>query len=171
VNIAQEDDMTADTPHVIWFEELGRGDVPRVGGKNAPLGEMVGNLAAKGAKVPPGFATTAEAYWRFAEQNSLKESIASALPILKPGARRSPRSGRRSAVPFCADWSKEIADRLHLPLLCAYIQASGTPTSPPRVSRTMSAGTVKGSNHEHPKPPSPVPSKIGSRNRCLGPAW
>ena len=36
--------MANNTSHVVWFEELRRADVPRVGGKNASLGE-VGNLA------------------------------------------------------------------------------------------------------------------------------
>ena len=52
--------MISDTAPVIWFEDLGRHDVPRVGGKNASLGEMVRNLARYGIKVPPGFATTAD---------------------------------------------------------------------------------------------------------------
>ena len=60
---------------VIWFEELRRDDVPRVGGKNASLGEMVCNLAAKGVSVPPGFATTADAYWEFVEANHLRQVI------------------------------------------------------------------------------------------------
>jgi pyruvate,water dikinase len=85
VSIAQEDDMTTDAVPVIWFEELGRGDVLRVGGKNASLGEMVANLAAKGVKVPPGFATTAEAYWQFVDVNELRERIASALADLARG--------------------------------------------------------------------------------------
>jgi pyruvate,water dikinase len=49
--------MATDARHVVWFEEIARHDVARVGGKNASLGEMVGNLAAKGVKVPPGYAT------------------------------------------------------------------------------------------------------------------
>jgi pyruvate,water dikinase len=54
--------MANNTSHVVWFEELRRADVPRVGGKNASLGEMVANLATSGVQVPPGYATTAEAY-------------------------------------------------------------------------------------------------------------
>ena len=38
--------MTKNTSLVVWFEELGRGDVARVGGKNASLGEMVRNLGS-----------------------------------------------------------------------------------------------------------------------------
>ncbi len=44
--------MAADAQHVVWFEEITRHDVARVGGKNASLGEMVGNLAAKGSQGP-----------------------------------------------------------------------------------------------------------------------
>ena len=41
---AKEQSMANNTSHVVWFEELRRADVPRVGGKNASLGEMVANL-------------------------------------------------------------------------------------------------------------------------------
>ena len=56
--------MSADSPNVLWFEKVGRGGVAKVGGKNASLGEMVANLNGKGLRVPPSFATTADAYWR-----------------------------------------------------------------------------------------------------------
>jgi pyruvate, water dikinase len=48
--------------NVMWFENLSRGDVALVGGKNSSLGEMVQQLGKKGIKVPSGFATTADAY-------------------------------------------------------------------------------------------------------------
>ncbi len=44
---------------IVWFKDLGMGDVERVGGKNASLGEMISNLAGAGVSVPDGFATTA----------------------------------------------------------------------------------------------------------------
>ena len=50
---------------ILWFSGLGMDDVPRVGGKNASLGEMVSNLAGAGIRVPDGFATTAEAFQTF----------------------------------------------------------------------------------------------------------
>ena len=59
--------MAARAPLVIWFEALGRGDVSLVGGKNASLGEMVCHLTNQNVKIPAGFATTADAYWRFVE--------------------------------------------------------------------------------------------------------
>jgi phosphoenolpyruvate synthase/pyruvate phosphate dikinase len=39
------------TSPVIWFEDLRRADVPRVGGKNASLGEMIANLSMRGVRV------------------------------------------------------------------------------------------------------------------------
>jgi pyruvate,water dikinase len=70
---------------VIWFENLGRGDVPLVGGKNASLGEMVQNLGEKGVRVPPGFATTADAFREFIADNGLGEVISQALGELAGG--------------------------------------------------------------------------------------
>lgn len=59
------------------FETLKRVDVASVGGKNSSLGEMIGTLAAKGIAVPPGFATTAAAYWEYIQANGMKDHIAS----------------------------------------------------------------------------------------------
>ena len=50
---------------VVWFENLGMGDVARVGGKNASLGEMIHAMSETGVRVPGGFATTADAYREF----------------------------------------------------------------------------------------------------------
>jgi pyruvate,water dikinase len=74
-----------DDQHVVWFEELRRTDVPRVGGKNASLGEMVANLGARGIKVPPGFAVTADAYRHFIEANGLTNMLSSVLAELADG--------------------------------------------------------------------------------------
>jgi pyruvate,water dikinase len=48
--------------YVRFFSQIGIGDVPLVGGKNASLGEMYRELTEKGILVPNGFAVTAEAY-------------------------------------------------------------------------------------------------------------
>ncbi|TCM78622.1 phosphoenolpyruvate synthase [Rhodovulum steppense] len=68
--------------HVAWFEGLRRGDVVRVGGKNASLGEMVAALAGQGIRVPDGFATTADAYRAFLRHNGLEARIAETLAAL-----------------------------------------------------------------------------------------
>ena len=46
------------TANILWFRETGLDDVESFGGKNASLGEMIRQLAAKGVRVPGGFATT-----------------------------------------------------------------------------------------------------------------
>ncbi|WP_366515588.1 phosphoenolpyruvate synthase [Rheinheimera soli] len=60
---------------VVWYQDQGMHDVPRVGGKNASLGEMISNLANAGVQVPGGFATTAYAFNQFLEQSGLNERI------------------------------------------------------------------------------------------------
>jgi pyruvate,water dikinase len=67
---------------VIRFEHLTMRDVEVVGGKNASIGEMIGQLTRLGVKVPGGFATTASAYRRFAAQGGLDERIRAALAHL-----------------------------------------------------------------------------------------
>ncbi len=57
-------------------------DVEVVGGKNASLGEMIGNLSNLGVSVPGGFATTAAAYRKFLKENSLGSLIAEQLDNL-----------------------------------------------------------------------------------------
>ena len=74
--------MNATIPHILWFEDLSRADVARVGGKNASLGEMVRNLGKNGVQVPAGFATTAEAYWQFVDASGLRDTLACALEEL-----------------------------------------------------------------------------------------
>ncbi|HEX5361130.1 MAG TPA: phosphoenolpyruvate synthase [Fluviicoccus sp.] len=67
---------------VLWFQQLGKHDVERVGGKNASLGEMISNLSNAGVSVPGGFATTAQAYRDFLEQSGLNKRIHDILETL-----------------------------------------------------------------------------------------
>ena len=68
--------------YVIRLAECGMGDVERVGGKNASLGEMIGNLSRLGVRVPDGFATTAAAYQEFLQQDGLDDRIHALLDEL-----------------------------------------------------------------------------------------
>jgi len=70
------------TRYVIPFEALRMGDVASVGGKNASLGEMIGQLQAKQVRVPGGFATTADAYQKFLSCEGLAERIETELKSL-----------------------------------------------------------------------------------------
>jgi pyruvate,water dikinase len=72
-------------PEVHWFEELGIADVPRVGGKNASLGEMVRELASRGVRVPGGFATTADAYRSYVEANGIGPALRDRLEDHRAG--------------------------------------------------------------------------------------
>jgi pyruvate,water dikinase len=74
-------DMTA-SDYVVRFEDLRLADIPRVGGKNASLGEMIANLTARGIRVPGGFATTAAAYRGFLADNGLTARIDARLAAL-----------------------------------------------------------------------------------------
>ncbi|MBY0516904.1 MAG: phosphoenolpyruvate synthase [Bacteriovoracaceae bacterium] len=71
--------------YIMWFEELSLKDVPRVGGKNASLGEMVRELGKKGVNVPNGFAITADAYRYFIKANKLDDFIQDTLNALEKG--------------------------------------------------------------------------------------
>jgi pyruvate,water dikinase len=73
--------MTA-SDYVVRLEDLRLADISRVGGKNASLGEMIGNLAARGIRVPGGFATTAAAYRAFLAGNGLADRINARLAAL-----------------------------------------------------------------------------------------
>ena len=68
--------------NILWFDQIRMTDLPQVGGKNASLGEMVSNLSKLGIKVPPGFATTADAYRRFLEFGDLRSRIAVRIAAL-----------------------------------------------------------------------------------------
>lgn len=67
---------------VIPFTELTLADVPRVGGKNASLGEMFRYLVPLGVRVPEGFAVTAAAFVRHLEEAGLAAQIYPALSRL-----------------------------------------------------------------------------------------
>ena len=67
---------------VLWLDQLGLADLPRVGGKNASLGEMIGKLSRLGVSVPGGFATTAHAFREFVAQSGLAQRMIDRLATL-----------------------------------------------------------------------------------------
>ena len=64
---------------IIFLDEIGISDLPRVGGKNASLGEMIKNLEDKNIKVPKGYAVTVDAFDAFIQENKLAGKIEKAL--------------------------------------------------------------------------------------------
>jgi pyruvate,water dikinase len=110
------------TSLVVGFEAIGRGDVARVGGKNASLGEMIASLASGGIRVPPGFATTAMAYRDFIEVNGLEPAIRERLGDFASGKATLAATGQaiRTLI-LSGDWPRdtEAAIRAGYDALCA----------------------------------------------------
>ncbi len=67
------------TESVVWLGDVGNGDVSRVGGKNASLGELIRALRPEGVNVPDGFALTAAAYGDYLASNGMEQKLAAIL--------------------------------------------------------------------------------------------
>ncbi len=80
--------------YILWFSQITREDGAMVGGKNASLGEMFGNLTPEGIRVPDGFAITADAYRAFIAANALADRIRSEMERLNPASDRLGEIGR-----------------------------------------------------------------------------
>jgi pyruvate, water dikinase len=102
---------------VLNLDQVTLHDVALVGGKNASLGEMIGSLQSAGIRVPPGFATTAAAYWRFLDENDLRPFLAEELGAFERGERTLPEVGRTIRRRLRA---APIPDGIQKPLLAAY---------------------------------------------------
>lgn len=68
---------------LISFGKIGIEDVPKVGGKNASLGEMYQKLTPLGIRIPNGFAVTSTGFRLFIEENNLKQAIKDQLVKLE----------------------------------------------------------------------------------------
>jgi pyruvate,water dikinase len=102
--------MDKDQKYVRWFDTLSATDGSVVGGKNASLGEMIRALKKKNIRVPEGYATTADAYWKFVEANHLTEQIQAQLAGLKGGKKSLAHVGKSIRRLFLrADFPAEIA--------------------------------------------------------------
>jgi pyruvate, water dikinase len=97
-------------PYVIELDKLGMQDIEIVGGKNASLGEMIGNLSALGVTVPGGFATTSAAYRDFLNDSGLAVRINDALSSLDVDDIESLTEVGRSIRDWIAD--TPLPDRL-----------------------------------------------------------
>ena len=97
--------------NVIGFAEVRRGDVGLVGGKNASLGEMIAELQPKGIDVPPGFATTSDAFRAFLKDNKLNARIKSELDTLAAGKSSLQRTGAKvRKLILKGQWPEKIAN-------------------------------------------------------------
>jgi pyruvate,water dikinase len=95
------------------FEQLVRGDVASVGGKNSSLGEMIGALTTKGIAVPPGFATTADAYWHFVDSNNMRGRVAALICEWQSGKASLAETGQAARNLFLrGDWPADVANAI-----------------------------------------------------------
>lgn len=105
--------MTQNSKYVVDFQNVDRADVPLVGGKNASLGEMIRELGQKDIKVPPGFATTSDAYRLFLKKNDLDARIGAALVDWANGKQTLQETGAAiRALIIGGDWPDEIASEI-----------------------------------------------------------
>ncbi len=99
--------------HVVWFENVGMGDVAQVGGKNASLGELIQSLKARGVRVPDGFATTAAAYRSFIAANGIEPAMRSRIRAYRAGDATLRETGEAIRELFLAsDFPPDIADSI-----------------------------------------------------------
>jgi pyruvate,water dikinase len=132
--------------YIRFFEELGMGDVALVGGKNASLGEMYRELTQQGAKVPNGFAITAEAYRYLMDKANAWDPLHRALDGVDPAnvTDLSRRAKEARNIVYGAglpdDLRKEIADAYsHLkeeygPQMSVAVRSSATAEDLPTAS-------------------------------------
>jgi pyruvate, water dikinase len=69
--------MNMSKANILWFKDIKKKDILKVGGKGANLGEMFGIMP-----VPPGFCVTVKAYELFLEKTMIKQAILGMLSRL-----------------------------------------------------------------------------------------
>ncbi len=100
--------------NILWLKEINFKDVPLVGGKNASLGEMYGELSKKGVNIPDGFALTTQIYWKFLKINKIDKKLKEIFREFNPKSIKSlQKVGRASReviqkAEFPEDLKKEI---------------------------------------------------------------
>ena len=130
---------------IVSLDVLRMSDVARAGGKNASLGEMIGELSAAGVRVPGGFATTADAFREFLARDGLAERIRRRLADLDVGDVRALASaggeirGWISAAPFPEALERELRARYaemsaDAPDLAVAVRSSATAEDLPEAS-------------------------------------
>ncbi|MDR4480399.1 MAG: phosphoenolpyruvate synthase [Nitrospira sp.] len=130
-------DATTAKSWIRWFEEIGIGDVPLVGGKNASLGEMFRELASQGVNVPNGFAITTHAYREFLRSAGLEATIMDALKNLD--ARDLENLRRRGSRIRQAMLAATLPPALERAILEAYARLSQGTVEPIDVAVRSSA--------------------------------
>jgi pyruvate,water dikinase len=77
--VTAAEERSAGPRYIRWFKDIGIGDVPSVGGKNASLGEMYRELTPKGVRIPNGFVITADGYRHFITTSGIEAQMREVL--------------------------------------------------------------------------------------------
>jgi pyruvate,water dikinase len=88
--------------YVVALETVSMRDVPRVGGKNASLGELLQHLHEAGVRAVGGFATDVSAYAAFLAANDLGRVIEGAMSAYGAGELPVEEAGKRVRVAMLA---------------------------------------------------------------------
>ena len=115
--------MSASEQQVLWFTEVGKQDIPLVGGKGANLGE----ITQAQIPVPPGFIVTAHTYSRFLEQSGLRPTIEKLLsPLDYNDSARLQEVSREIKSLIC---SAPVPQQIATEIKQAYRQLGGGPVA------------------------------------------
>ncbi|MDO8668980.1 MAG: phosphoenolpyruvate synthase [Candidatus Buchananbacteria bacterium] len=105
--------------NILWFNQTTIKDIPKVGGKNASLGEMYQKLTAQGVRVPSGFAVTAFAYNDFLRYSKIKKDVFAILKkTTKDNLSESSKAIKRLIL------KSEFSDKLKDDISLAYKKLS-----------------------------------------------
>jgi pyruvate,water dikinase len=105
--------MAKNKVYVRWFGDLRSKDVPVVGGKNASLGEMISALKKQNISVPDGFATTSAAYWKFLDDNKIRDKVHAIVKDLQSGAKPLGQVGKSIRRLFLdSEFPDEITEQI-----------------------------------------------------------
>ena len=83
--------------YTLDFSEIALRDLPRVGGKNASLGELFNSLKPQGVNVLDGFATTAGAFRHFLKEDNLETKLRGILSGFDPDDTAEPQKRGQEA--------------------------------------------------------------------------
>jgi pyruvate,water dikinase len=123
--------------YVLDFNEITLTDLPRVGGKNASLGELVAALRPKGVNVLDGYATTAAAYRRLLEEGALGERLRTMFVSFD--AENLEELARRGAAARAAILETPLPPEIREALLAGYGRLSARLGREPEVAVRSSA--------------------------------
>jgi len=110
-------------PAILWFSEIGKGDIALVGGKGANLGE----LTKAGIPVPNGFCVTAQAYYYFFEKSGLRKKFQKLLKNLDPEDTKKLNSVSREIKKSII--AAKMPDDLATQIKESYVKLGGLPVA------------------------------------------